>query len=581
MNGREKIHAEHRDRRAFVYARQSTQAQVLQHRSSTQRQVELVDVAAELGWAPSQIELIDDDLGRSGKSTEQRDGFQRLAAEMSLGRVGAVLSLDASRLARSSADWHRLLEIAVLTRTLLVDEQTVYDPRDPNDRLLLGMKGTMADFELVWLRQRMEGGKWHLARRGQYRVRPPVGYVYEDVDSTQLMFDPDEEIRRAVELVFERYRTAGTSRDVVEHFARHDLRFPSRFGKRVEWRRLTLCRVHTVLSNPLYTGAYVYGRHRGEMVLAAGERRRRVRRIPMSDWPVNIRDAHPSYLSWEDFLANQRRMSQNAPSRGDGTGAVREGRALLQGILLCGRCGNRMTVRYKGQNGRYASYSCARLQMDVLSEHRCLDVYARNLDEPVVDLVLGALTQDSLIDASRVIDLVDEQNSTLERQWKLRIERIRYEVKRAERQYDACEPENRVVARTLEKRWNEKLVELETLEREFEQVQQRQRLELSEIERRRILQLAGDLPRLWRAKDTTDRDRKLLLRLLLKDVAVRAVDVPRTCLRVKALWHTGAVTELEVDRPGRGAARRPIVSRVVSTYAADAEAALHPPKQAP
>jgi DNA invertase Pin-like site-specific DNA recombinase len=571
VNGCEKIFREHRDKWAFIYARQSTPAQVLQHRSSTERQLGLRDVALSLGWSSSQIEVIADDLGRSGKFTENRDGFQRLAAEISLGHVGAVFSLDASRLARSSADWHRLLEIAALTRTLLVDEQTVYDPRDPNDRLVLGMKGTMADFELVWLRQRMDGGRWHLVRKGEYRVRPPAGYVYADDESTRLVLDADEEIRRAVALLFERYRLGGTTSDVVRYFRAHGLRFPSRFGKRVVWRPLTGSRAHSILINPFYTGAYVFGRTRRETSLEDGQRRQHVRTIPMADWPVMIKDAHPAYLSWEEYVANRKRMSEAGPRRRDGTvqGAAREGRALLQGMLLCGNCGNRLHVRYRGQNGRYAAYQCTRLLAEGLGRY-CQVIQSRNLDEPVVDLVLATLTRDALADATRVVEIVEQQDAALEQQWRLRLERARYEATRAERQYDACEPENRVVARTLEARWNERLVEAERLEHEYQELQRSRRFQLSDIERQRVLQLAEDLPKLWHATTTADRDRKLLLRLLIKEIAVRLIDVPRPSLRVRILWHTGAVTELDVDRLGGGGTPgKRIRSRVLATTIGD------------
>ena len=581
MNGCEKIAREHRDKRAFVYARQSTPAQVLQHRSSTERQLGLAEVAAELGWPRSQIEVVAEDLGRSGKFTENRDGFQRLAAEISLGRVGAVFSLDASRLARSSADWHRLLEIAALTRTLLVDEQTVYDPRDPNDRLVLGMKGTMADFELVWLRQRMEGGKWHLVRKAEYRIRPPAGYVYADEESTRLALDADEEIQRAVKLLFQRYRAGGTSSDVVRYFQAQGLRFPSRFGKRVDWRPLTLSRVHNLLTNPLYTGAYVYGRTRVETTLEGGQRRRHVRTVSQADWPVVIKDAHPAYLSWEEYVANRKRMSEAGPRRRDGTepGAAREGRALLQGLLLCGHCGQRLAVRYRGQDGRYATYACTRQLAEGLGPY-CVVLQSRNLDEPIVDLVLRTLTRDALEDATRVVEIIEQQDAALEQQWRLRLERARYEAKRAERQYDACEPENRVVTRTLEARWNERLVEAERLEHEYQELQKSRRFELSDIDRQRVLQLADDLPRLWRAKTTTNRDRKLLLRLLIKEVSVRQIDVPRPTLRVKVLWHTRAITELEVDRLGSGGRpKKPVIARVLGTTTE--EAPNQKPQRAP
>lgn len=562
MTGVDKIVAEHRERTAFVYARQSTPAQVVEHKSSTERQLGLAERAAELGWSRERIVVIDDDLGRSGKTVEGREGFQRMAAEMSMGRAGALFSLDASRLARSSADWHRLLEIAALTRTLLVDEQTVYDPRDPNDRLVLGMKGTMADFELVWLRQRMEGGRWHLARRAEYRLRPCAGYLYEDEEATRLVFDPDDEIRRTVELVFERYRIAGSVRDVVAYFAKHKLRFPSRYGKRVLWQTLRPTRVHTLLTNPLYAGAYVFGRTRAETVMADGRQRRRVRRLPISEWPVLVRDAHPAYIPWEEFVANQKRIADNRARR-DARGAPREGRALLQGLLLCGRCGARLSVRYSGQNGRYPSYTCNRLSDE--AGERCVLVYARNLDEPIVEIVLSMLSRDRLLDATRVVELVDEQDAVLDRQWRLRLERARYDAKRAERQYDACEPDNRVVARTLEKRWNERLIEVEALEQQYGEFKRKSRFELSELDRQRILQLAGDLPRLWSAKSTTDRDRKLLLRMLIKDISVRPVDVPRNALRLRLVWQTNAVTDIDVDRAGRGANGRKITYRVLET----------------
>lgn len=567
MTGLDKIRPEHRERIAFVYARQSTPAQVVEHRSSTERQLGLAERASELGWSQGLIVVVDDDLGRSGKSVEGREGFQRMAAEMTMGRAGAIFSLDASRLARSSADWHRLLEVAALTRTLLVDEQTVYDPRDPNDRLVLGMKGTMADFELVWLRQRMEGGRWHLARRAEYRMRPCVGYIYEDEEATRFVFDPDDEIRRAVELAFERYRSAGSVRAVVAYFADNGLRFPSRYGKRVVWQRLTPSRLHTILTNPLYAGAYVFGRAHREIVMEDGQQLRRVRRRPMSEWPVLVRDTHPAYISWEEFLANQKRISDNRARLGN-RGAAREGRALLQGLLLCGRCGGRLSVRYQGQNGRYPSYDCNRLRENRIGEY-CLHVYARNVDEPIVDVVLSMLSRDRLLDATRVIEIVDEQHAALDRQWKLRLERAHYDAKRAERQYDACEPDNRIVARTLEKRWNERLVEVERLEQEYDEFKRQSRFELSDLDRQRILQLAADLPRLWRARTTEDRDRKLLLRMLIKDISIRPVDVPRAALRAEILWHTGAVTTLEIDRLGRGSPRRPVQHRILETTAPD------------
>jgi len=578
MIGLDKILVGHRERRAFVYARQSTPAQVLHHHSSTERQLELSKLASQLGWSDALIEIVADDLGQSGRYVEGRAGFQRLASEMMLGRVGAVFSLDASRLARSSADWHRMLEVAVLTKTLLIDEHGIYDPRDPNDRLMLGMKGTMADFELVWLRQRMEGGRWHLARKGSLRIRPPVGYVYEDDEATTLSLDPDEEVRRALELLFERYRVGGTHHDVVEYFAEHGLTFPSRYGKTVKWLRLSSSRVHTVVSNPIYAGAYVFGRSHGEMTLDDGRRRRSVRDLPIAEWKVNIPNAHPAYISWEEFMANQKRMSENAARRKgapEANGAAREGDALLQGLLLCGHCGGRLSVRYSGHNGKHVSYSCTKLIPEALSDRPCVRATARQIETPIVEIVMSMLTHERLIDALHVVNLVEQQDRDLDKQWALRLEKARYDAKRVERQYEACDPTNRVVARTLEKRWNEKLELVEELERQHEAFRNQNRSPLTDIDRQRILQLATDLPRLWSEPTTTNRDRKLLLRHLVKDISVRRIDVPKSALRLQLLWHTNAITELEIDAIARGGSKlRPISYRVIGTRTAQLSSAI-------
>jgi hypothetical protein len=287
----------------------------------------------------------------------------------------------------------------------------------------------------------------------------------------------------------------------------------------------------------------------------------------MSEWRVLIHDHHDAFISWEEFLSNQKRLAENAARRRGSIekGAVREGHALLQGLLLCGRCGARIHVRYSGQNGYRANYDCNDLGEEARGQ-RCICIAARTLDEPIVALVLGAVQHDELVDAIRVVELVEEQDAALDRQWRLRIERAKYEALRVQRQYDACDPENRVVARTLEKRWNDRLVEIETIEREYEQLKTRKRLELSDIERQRILQLASDVPRVWRDAATTDRDRKLLLRHLIKDISVRVIEVPCSVLRAQVLWHTGAVTELEIEPLGRGAPRtRPVKFSVLGT----------------
>lgn len=561
--GMDKLLAEHRQRPAFVYVRQSTMAQVLKHQTSTDRQRGLAKLAVELGWAPTQVEVLMGDLGSSGKFADDREGFQRLVTEVTLGRVGAIFSTEVSRLARSSADWQRLIEVAGLTRTVLADEQTVYDPRDPNDRLVLGMKGTMAEFELVWLRQRMDEGKRHLARQGRLRFKPPVGYVY---DGDRLVLDPDEEVRRAVNQLFERYRASGSCLDVVRFFHEQGLRFPTHPAGTLLWGRLGRSQVHRMVTNPRYAGAYVHGRTRTEAVLEEGRRRQQRRKVAQSDWPVILQAAHPAYVTWEEFMANQKRLSENRPSRegAPSRGAAGSGGALLQGLLLCGRCGSRLTVSYKGTGGRYPIYMCCRRHLDGTGK-ACAVLMSRFIDQPVVEVALGALTREELEAGPKVAELLEQEDEAVEQQWKLRLDRARYEAKRAERQYNACEPENRVVARTLEGRWNDALVELDKLEREHQELSQRRRAELTELDRRRIAELSSDLPRLWRAGTTTDRDRKMLLRILLKDICVTAIEVPRRALRLRILWHTQAITEVEVDRPRPGSRNAPLTWRVVGT----------------
>jgi DNA invertase Pin-like site-specific DNA recombinase len=348
-----KIRPDHLDRQALVYVRQSTLFQVREHTASTARQYDLVQRAQDLGWTRAAITVVDQDQGRSGASAADRDGFQFLIAQVGLGHAGAVLSLEASRLARSCTDWHRLLEICALTDTLVIDEDGVYDPSQYADRLLLGILGTMSEAELHWLRNRLLGGKLARAEQGELRMRPPVGLAFDA--ARRLAFDPDEEVQQAVRLVFTVFEQTGSALAVVKHFARHRLLFPDRQWGRARdgelvWKPLRHGRVLDVLHNPRYAGAYVYGRTQTRTRTLPGEAPRakgRTRRVAPADWPIVRHDAHPAYIPWEQFLRNQQRLDDNCTARGqDRRGAVREGSALLQGLVLCGRCGRRMTVRY-------------------------------------------------------------------------------------------------------------------------------------------------------------------------------------------------------------------------------------------
>jgi DNA invertase Pin-like site-specific DNA recombinase/DNA-binding transcriptional MerR regulator len=551
-----KIRPGHLARPALVYIRQSTLMQVHEHRESTERQYALVELAKKLGWDATQVEVIDEDLGRSGASAAQRKGFQRLTAEVSLGKVGAVLSLEVSRLARSSADWHRLLDLCALSDTLIIDDDGVYDANDFNDRLVLGMKGTMSDAERHAMRLRLQGGILHKAKKGQLVFPPPTGYVF---DNGALALDPDEQVQKALRLLFERFRLEGSVTGAVRYFHRNGLLFPSRHAHRgtsaeIQWNQLTVPRAVSILRNPVYAGAYAWGRNRDRRVLVEGEVHRKHEKLEVREqWHAFLRDAHPAYITWEQHLENLRRIEQNASKfvRIHGRGAPRQGQALLQGLVLCGRCGRRMHAVYSGAD--VYSYQCCRR---IYGEGNCWSTVARRIDEKVVEAVLQAFAPPELDLSLAVSKEVERQAAQVDRQWKLRLERTRYEAQRAERQYNAVEPENRVVARTLETRWNQKLQELAQVEREYEETRCARKLELSDKDKKKILALAGDLPKLWNAPTTGPADKKRILRLLVQEVVLSPVDVPQRSTRIGILWKTGATTELMTPRPAMDEARR-------------------------
>lgn len=544
-----KIRPEHLAKPARVYIRQSTLMQVHEHRESTERQYALVELAKRLGWDATQIEVIDEDLGHSGTSAAQRKGFQRLIAEVSLGKVGAVLSLEVSRLARSSADWHRLLDLCALSDTLIIDDDGVYDANDFNDRLVLGMKGTMSDAECHSMRLRLQGGILHKAKKGQLVFPPPTGYVF---DNGALVFDPDEQVQKALHLLFERFLLEGSVTGTVRYFSNHGLRFPSRHAHQgasaeIQWNPLTVSRALSILRNPVYAGAYAWGRNRERRVLVEGQVRRKHEKLETREqWHAFLRDTHPAYITWEQHLENLRRIEDNAFKRAHahGRGAPRNGEALLQGLVLCGKCGRRMRPVYP-----LSSLPCYQCCRRAYGEGNCWSTVARRIDAKVVETVLQAFAPPELDLSLAVLKQVEHQATDVDRQWKLRLERARFEAQRAERQYNMVEPENRIVARTLETRWNQKLQELAQIEREYEEAKNTHKLALSEKDKKNILALAGDLPKLWNAPTTTAVDKKRILRLLVQEVVLSPVDVPQRSTRIGILWKTGATTELMTPRP--------------------------------
>lgn len=549
-----KIEDQHLERRAYVYLRQSTQAQVLYNQESTERQYALKDKAAELGWEPKKIRVLDRDLGVSGAQTAGREDFKALVSDVAAGEVGAVLALEASRLARSSLDWHRLIEISALTSTLVIDEDGIYDPADFNDALLLGMKGTMAQAELHFMRARLLGGKLNKAEKGELRFPLPVGLCYDDAGNVVL--DPDAEVQGAVRFVFDTFRRTGSAYAVVHRLAKKGLRFPKRayggaWDGKLIWGRLTHARVLGLLKNPSYAGTYVFGRYQyRKKVSPDGEVTRRTIPVPRESWRVTIQDHHEGYITWDEFLRNQELIAKNR-TNGEETilsGAAREGLALLQSLCICGACGRKLTVRYRGNGGLYPIYECNWRRRDGTASKGCMMVRCDLLDAAVSKRVLELIEPAQLEIAVEAVKELEQRDETVCRQWRMRIERAEYEAQLAQRRYEEVDPSNRLVAANLERRWNDALVKLEDQNAQFADFQRTETRVASSQEKARVLDLAKDFPRLWNASSTKAKDRKRMLRLLIKDLTIEKTTEPKQAL-LHVRWQGGMCETLTVDLP--------------------------------
>jgi DNA invertase Pin-like site-specific DNA recombinase len=562
-----KIQSTHCERIAFVYVRQSTPLQVIENRESTERQYRLQERAMELGWARGRVEVIDEDQGRSGSTAAHRTGFQRLAAEVVLGKVGIVLMLEASRLARNNSDWYRLIEICGVSGTLIADESAVYNPREPNDRLLLGVKGTLSEAELFTLRTRLYEGRWNKARKGLLHFPLPVGYMQTDGGWA---LDPDTQIRERLGYVFDSFRRYGVVRAVVRDLKEQGLELPTRvtahegYGQLV-WKTPSLSAVIRILHNPAYAGAYVYGRweYLGEQ-RSPKTGKASVHTRSVAQWPVNIIEHHPAYISWEEFLKNQGQLRQNWSHEGN-RGVPREGRALLQGIVYCGICGQKMSVQNRAaKEHRSPSYICERGYQDG-DDKICQSMTSRSIDAAVAETFLAAVSPSSLRIATQVLEQVEQDLITQRRQRELQLEQARYEVRLAQRQYDAVDPANRLVASELERRWNEKLERVAQLERAYGRAESEAEWTLTADERKAIAELSEDLPAIWNADTTTDPERKQLLRLAIDSVQLDGIHQTGQ-IEVQIRWRSGTVTSLNVKRsaPGEGSLKTSegVVSRI-------------------
>jgi DNA invertase Pin-like site-specific DNA recombinase len=555
MNSANLLHSKttpaHRAKLAYVYLRQSSPGQLQHNTESTTRQYALVERAVALGWPRDRVKIIDEDLGCSGSSTDLRSGFQQLMTEVGLAHVGLVLSLEASRLSRNNSDWCHLLELCSIFGTLIADAEIVYDPRIYHDRLLLGLAGIMSEAELHQIKMRLDAGKRSKAARGELRLPLPAGL--ERLRTGEVIFHPDEEIQARLRLIFDKFRELGSAGAVMRYLKREGLKIPARalrgtWPQEVVWSVPTASGVREIVQNPTYAGAYVYGRkvidpvrrrpgtHRGGMV-----------RKPIDTWEVCLQDFYPAYIPWEEYVANQKRIADNQNNYfKNKQGVPREGQALLQGIVLCGRCGYHLSLHYGGRHSSQPYYVCSNENREYGSP-KCQQVPGSAVDAEVARLVLAALEPDRVAVALGALAQLEREAAALERQWKLQVERVRYEASRAQRQYEACEPENRLVARSLEHLWEEKLRAVEQVEKEFEAWRKQHHAVLTDNDRQQILALGENLPKLWSAPSTTNADRKQIIRLVIKNVILDRTREPGK-VWFKINWQTGASTEHWIDR---------------------------------
>ncbi len=560
MSIQDKVQASHLKRDAFLYVRQSSLQQVVENKESTERQYALRQRAVALGWPVERIVVIDSDQGQSGSSCEERQGFQRLVAEVGLGHVGIVLGLEVSRLARNSCDWHRLLEICALTDTLILDEDGIYDPSHFNDRLLLGLKGTMSEAELYILRARLRGGMLNKARRGELKIALPVGLVYDARDRPVL--DPDQQVQGSLHTFFKTFERTGSAMATVKFFQQESLLFPRRLRRGVRkgelvWGPLEHSRALQTLHNPRYTGAFVWGRHRVDKVGS----RKTPRELPQDQWQVLIPDAHAGYISWAQYHRNLQHLKENAQAHGlDRKSPPGDGPALLQGLVVCGVCGQRMTLRYHTREGRLTpTYVCQREGIEY-AQPICQSIPGHVVDEAISQLVLSAMMPVTLEVALAVQHELEQRLEEADRLRQQRVTRARYEVDLAKQRFMQVDPKNRLVADALEAEWNDRLRALSESQDQYEQQSQADRSLLDEQSRERIRALATDFPRLWNDPQTPDRQRKRMIRLLIEDVTLTKVDQITANVRFKG----GALQTLTLPKPLRSWEAHTTDSKVVS-----------------
>jgi DNA invertase Pin-like site-specific DNA recombinase len=552
----EKIRPEHLQRGAFVYVRQSTASQVRYHREGQQQQYDLAQRARQLGF--TDVVIIDDDLGRTGSGLQERPGFGRLLASVCQGLAGAVLALEASRLARNNRDWHHLVDLCALTETLIIDADGIYDPKVLNDRLLLGLKGTMSEFELGLMRQRARQAYLQKVKRGEAMWIVPVGLVRGK--DGRIEKSPDRQVQQAITMVLEKFRQLGSARQTLFWLLEEKLKLPQSVansaGLEVIWQRPTLSRVHQILRNPCYAGAFAFGRTATRTIIQEGRlRRSSTRRYkPHPEWEVLILDHHPGYLSWAEYLENRQRMANNIAGRASqSAGAIKKGAALLSGLLRCGRCGRKLQVGYSGTHGQVGRYVCTG-RRDERGSGSCASLGGLRLDQAVVGEVLAAISPGGIEAAVAAVEATATANQQKRQALELALERARYEVNRARKQYDAVDPENRLVAAELEARWNGALQEASQAEKRLAELETTVNT-LSVEQKRRLKELGEDLPRLWETPEVSVQVKKQILRTVLEEIVVLDADDPAEH-RLQIHWMGGVHSEVRLLRNRTGRNRR-------------------------
>jgi DNA invertase Pin-like site-specific DNA recombinase len=553
----DKIQSFHQQKMALIYLRQSTMHQVMHNQESTNRQYALEQKAVQYGWDPTRIRIMDGDLGQSGNSTSKREDFKLLVAEVSMDKVGAIFVLEASRLSRSSADWNRLLELCSLTRTLIIDQDGCYDPSQFNDQLLLGLKGTMSQAELHLIRARLYGAKLNKAKRGELRFPIPVGYIYDDQGN--IIFDQDAQVCHTIQLLFSVFKEKQTAYAVVQYFGSNNILFPKRaYGGRWKgkliWDSLSHARVLTILKHPFYAGVYTFGRYKAvKKINQHGEIISTTKLQPIEQWPVMIKDHHLQYITFDQYQGNVQQLQANRTNTPDHflAGPPREGATLLQGLLVCGICGRRISIRYKVNKAIVPTYECNGRKRRGLTGSCCFSFRANLVDPIIEQKVIQILTPDNVTIALSAMAEMEKRNNSLNKHWEMNIQRCQYQADIAQRRFDQVDPANRLVAASLEKTWNLELEKLALAKSEYKQQQIKTDTDFPPHKRAQIASLAKEIPTLWN-KTTNLKDKKRIVRLLLSDITVAKTNQNKT-IALNIRWQAGPVEQIMVKMPPNAA----------------------------